>query len=92
MTTLETPARCFADLLVWQKAHRLVLEIYRVSERFPSHELYGLTAQVRRAAVSVPANIVEGFKKRGNLTRRDTSTSRRLRSRRRDTIYGLPET
>jgi four helix bundle protein len=65
MKTEETAAKSFADLRVWQKAHHLVLEIYRVSERFPKHELYGLTIQLRRAAVSVPANIVEGFKKRG---------------------------
>ena len=65
MKAPEDAPRTFADLRVWQRAHRLVLAIYRVSEHFPKHELYGLTAQVRRAAVSVPANIVEGFKKRG---------------------------
>ena len=43
----------------------LLLDVYRVSTRFPSHELYGLTAQLRRSAVSVPANIAEGFRKRG---------------------------
>jgi len=51
--------------MVWQKAHRLVLNICRLTERFPRHELYGLTAQLRRSAVSIPANIVEGFKKTG---------------------------
>ena len=65
MKAPEGAARTFADLRVWQRAHSLVLAIYRVSEHVPKHELYGLTAQVRRAAVSVPANIVEGFKKRG---------------------------
>jgi four helix bundle protein len=59
------PARKFEDLLVWQKAHELVLEAYRLTEAFPKHELYGLTSQLRRAAVSVPANIAEGFRKRG---------------------------
>ena len=59
------PAETFTDLVVWQKSHRFVLDVYRVSTRFPNHELYGLTAQVRRAAVSVPANIAEGFRKRG---------------------------
>lgn len=58
-------AATFTDLVVWQKSHHLVLQVYRVSMRFPSHELYGLTAQLRRAAVSVPANIAEGFRKRG---------------------------
>ena len=59
------PAKTFEDLLVWQKSHPLVLEIYRISVRFPKNEMYGLTAQMRCAAVSIPANIAEGFKKRG---------------------------
>jgi four helix bundle protein len=58
-------ARSFEDLEVWQIAHRWVLEIYRVSADFPKHEMFGLTSQLRRAAISVPANIAEGFKKRG---------------------------
>jgi four helix bundle protein len=61
----RTPARRFQDLVVWQKAHRFVLEVYRLTERFPKTETYGLTSQLRRAAVSIPANIAEGFKKRG---------------------------
>jgi len=59
------PARTFEDLVVWQKSHALVLAIYRFSAMFPKNELYGLTLQIRRAAVSTPANIAEGFKKRG---------------------------
>jgi four helix bundle protein len=59
------PARCFQDLIVWQKAHRLVLDVYRVTKDFPSHETYGLRSQIRRAAVSIAANIAEGFVKRG---------------------------
>jgi len=58
------PAKGFRDLIMWQKAHGLVLSIYGLSRTFPKHELYGLTSQIRRAAVSVPANIAEGFKKR----------------------------
>jgi four helix bundle protein len=58
-------ARCFQDLEVWQKAHELVLDVYRVTKGFPSDERYGLVSQMRRAAVSVPANIAEGFKRRG---------------------------
>ena len=58
------PAKCFEDLIVWQKAHRFVLSTYRLSEMFPKSEQYGLTSQLRRAAVSIPANIAEGFKKR----------------------------
>jgi four helix bundle protein len=59
------PAARFEDLIVWQKSHQLVLSIYRLTGTFPKHELYGLVQQMRRAAVSVPANIAEGFKKRG---------------------------
>ena len=59
------PAQRFEDLIVWQKAHNWVLAVYRYSARFPRPEVYGLTSQIRRAAVSVPANIAEGFKKRG---------------------------
>ncbi|WJW75211.1 four helix bundle protein [Thiohalobacter sp. IOR34] len=59
------PSRSFQDLIVWQKAHRWVLDVYRHSAGFPKHELYGLTSQFRRAAISVPANIAEGFKKTG---------------------------
>ena len=60
-----SPARkkveSYQDLLVWQKSMDLVLECYRVTQRFPSNEQFGLTAQLKRAAVSVPANIAEGF-------------------------------
>ncbi len=59
------PAQKFQDLMVWQKSHQLTLRVYRLTATFPKHELYGLTSQMRRAAVSVPANIAEGFKKRG---------------------------
>lgn len=50
----------FRNLLVWQKAHALVLEVYRLSRDFPREELYGLTSQMRRCAVSIPSNIAEG--------------------------------
>lgn len=56
------PARTFQDLLVWQKAHRFVLEVYAFTAAFPKHETYGLSLQMRRAAVSIPANIAEGFR------------------------------
>jgi four helix bundle protein len=49
---------------VWQKAHEFALDIYRVTANFPTDERFGLTSQFRRAAVSVPANIAEGFRKR----------------------------
>ncbi len=55
----------FDKLLVWQRAHLLVLKIYEVTNTFPKEEIWGLTSQIRRAAVSVPSNIVEG-KARGS--------------------------
>jgi four helix bundle protein len=55
----------FEQLKVWQEAHRMVLDVYRTSKRFPADERFGLVSQMRRAAVSVPANIAEGFKRRG---------------------------
>jgi len=51
----------YKDLEVWKEAIKLVKEIYLLTEKFPSEELYGLTAQIRRAAVSVPSNIAEGL-------------------------------
>jgi four helix bundle protein len=59
------PAKSFRDLIVWQKSHELVLVVYQVTKRLPKEELFGLVSQMRRAAVSVAANIAEGFKKRG---------------------------
>lgn len=64
---VRAPARTFEDLIVWQKAHRFALDVYQLTETFPTKETYGLSAQLRRAAVSIPANIAEGFKKRGRL-------------------------
>lgn len=62
---MRTPAVQFEDLVVWQKAHRFVLLVYKLTQTFPRTEAYGLTSQFRRAAVSIAANIAEGFKKRG---------------------------
>ena len=62
---ISKPARTFQDLLVWQKAHGLVLEVYAFTAMFPKQETYGLSLQMRRAAVSIPANIAEGFRRRG---------------------------
>lgn len=56
-------AQSFEDLIVWQKAHQFVLKIYKLTEQFPKQEVYGLVSQMRRAAVSIPANIAEGFRK-----------------------------
>src|SRR5277367_1600417 len=56
----------FRDLIVWEKSHRLTLEIYGLTAKFPRFELYGLTSQIRRCSASVGANIAEGCGKRGN--------------------------
>ncbi|NEP10585.1 MAG: four helix bundle protein [Symploca sp. SIO2C1] len=58
------PAKSFQDLIVWRKAHEFVLLIYPFSQSFPNSETYGLTSQLRRASVSVPANIAEGFRRK----------------------------
>jgi four helix bundle protein len=60
-------ARSFEDVEIWKKSHAFVLETYRLTENFPKHELFGLTSQLRRAAVSIPANFAEGFKKTSKL-------------------------
>ncbi len=56
----------FTELKVWQRSHALVLEIYRLSTKFPGEERFGLTSQFRRAAASIPTNIAEGSKRKGN--------------------------
>lgn len=65
MTSHRGAAKTFRDLIVWRKAHELALGIYKFTSAFPKHETYSLSSQMRRAAVSVPANIAEGFRKRG---------------------------
>jgi four helix bundle protein len=56
----------FEDLIMWQKAHKFVLNTYKLTASFPKEELFGLTSQFRRAAISIAANIVEGYKKKGS--------------------------
>lgn len=55
----------YKDLIVWQKSMRLVIEIYKLTEKMPREEIYGLTSQMRRSAVSIPSNIAEG-RRRGS--------------------------
>jgi four helix bundle protein len=59
------PAKSFEDLVVWRRAHEFVLGVYVLTASFPKQETYGLSSQMRRAAVSIAANIAEGFRKRG---------------------------
>jgi four helix bundle protein len=60
---MREPAKSFQDLIVWQKAHAFVLQVYADTRRFPREERHGLSSQFRRAAISIPANIAEGFRK-----------------------------
>ena len=64
MPSRRPAAQTFRDLLVWQKAHQFVLGVYQLTATFPRQETFGLALQMRRAAVSIAANIAEGFAKR----------------------------
>jgi len=56
----------YKDLTVWQKADELAFVVYSATKKFPKEEMYGLTSQLRRAALSVPTNIVEGYARKGD--------------------------
>jgi len=58
---MEKELKAFRKLIVWQRAHELTLMIYKATEKFPQHEMFGLTSQIRRSSVSVEANIAEGY-------------------------------
>ena len=55
----------FIDLRMWQKSHDFVLAVYKITDLFPKQELFGLVSQIRRASVSIPANIAEGYRRKG---------------------------
>ena len=59
--------RSYKELNVWQKSYKLCLHIYKVTKRFPKDEMYGLTSQIRRSAVSIPSNIAEGYGRKTTL-------------------------
>jgi len=58
-------AKTFKEVIAWQKAHQLTLNIYQITNHFPDSEKFGLTSQMRRCSVSIPSNIAEGFKRHG---------------------------
>jgi len=62
---MKEKIECFEDLIVWRRSHELSLLIYKITKIFPSDEKFGLISQMRRAVVSISANIAEGFKRRG---------------------------
>jgi four helix bundle protein len=63
---MENKIRSFRDLRIWQKGIELVKEVYKITQYFPKEEQYGLSSQMRRAAVSVPSNVAEGFRRKYN--------------------------
>ncbi|KKT86705.1 MAG: S23 ribosomal protein [Microgenomates group bacterium GW2011_GWA1_Microgenomates_45_10] len=62
----KSKIKSFTDLVAWQESHKLVLMVYKISDKFPSKENFGLTSQIKRAAVSVSSNIAEGFSRNSN--------------------------
>lgn len=54
----------YKNLIVWQKSHDLAIAVYKITEKFPQKEVFGITSQIRRAVLSVPTNIVEGYNRK----------------------------
>ena len=94
----QPKSRTFEDVELWKKAHAWILDVYRFTETFPKHEMFGLTSQLRRAAVSVPGNFAEGFNKSGradkvrfyNIAQGSLEESRYYLILARDLHYGNP--
>src|SRR5688572_27440090 len=94
----QPKSRTFEDVELWKKAHAWVLDVYRFTETFPKHEMFGLTSQLRRAAVSVPGNFAEGFNRSGradkvrfyNIAQCSLEESRYYLILARDLHYGDP--
>ena len=62
---MNTKIKDFKDLVVWKESHKLVLDIYRITKKFPKDEIFGITSQMRRCSVSITSNIAEGFGRQG---------------------------
>ena len=58
--------KSYRDLSIWQRTKSFAVLMYKITEKFPAHELYGLTSQIRRSAVSMPSNIAEGFRRKSS--------------------------
>lgn len=58
---MEKELKAFRKLIVWQRAHELTLMVYKATEKFPKHEMFGLTSQIRRSSISIEANFAEGY-------------------------------
>jgi four helix bundle protein len=54
----------YKNLIIWQKSDELALQVYKLTDKFPKHELFGITSQLRRAVLSIPINIVEGYNRK----------------------------
>ena len=96
---MSTKRGSFRNLVVWEKSHKLVLKIYEITQDFPKTEQYGIISQLRRAAASVPTNIVEGYKRTGhkdkirfyNIAQSSLEETRYLLILSRDLEYLVPE-
>ena len=62
---MNNKIKSFTDLIVWQEAHKLALEIYKITKNFPKEETYSLTDQMKRCSISISSNIAEGFSRQG---------------------------
>ncbi|MBN3870552.1 four helix bundle protein [Nostoc sp. JL33] len=75
---MRQPAKTFQDLIVWQKAHLFVLLVYQFTSQFSKLEIYGLTSQFRRAAISIPAIAVRGASRREGFQKKGTADKARF--------------
>ncbi|OGG16397.1 hypothetical protein A3D77_01010 [Candidatus Gottesmanbacteria bacterium RIFCSPHIGHO2_02_FULL_39_11] len=67
---MNSKIQSFTDLIAWKKAHQLVIDIYTLTKKFPKEEMFGITNQIRRAAISISSNIAEGFSRRSKSEKR----------------------